>query len=518
VRVLRVALVNPPPIAIVEPWFDRPDWARDSLAYLAAYLRQYEGFEIVIIDAKFQRLDFQAVLARLLAFRPDVVGLCALTNEIKPAAYMAALIKERLPKTVTVVGGAHCTAIPQATLREFPSFDLAVVGEGEVTFYELCEALRIGDGVDSVRGLCYRQDGQELLTPPRERILDQDSIPHPAFDLLPPADEYWIQTLRGCPFNCQFCMNHNGRVARKRSVATVMEEIEQIIDRYHPRQLHFGDEIFTVDMERSHALLDAMIERDIPRRVRWECQTHVRFVDYELLKKMKAAGCVRVDMGIESGDEDKLRVLGKGTTVEMIKKAFDAARKVGLPFGTLLIIGHPNETVESMKKTIDLGVELNPHTPFISVMMPFPGTEISRMAAAGEAGYSLLSTDWDEYSTKLGSAAGFAGLSPWQIARAQLWGYIKIFLYNGRLIDLIRFCWQYRWAGMGVLLKVLFKRPVFARSKLKPADYQERLRGGIPVTARDLVEGRADWESYQKSEMRRTRRSAPELLHVITVR
>jgi radical SAM superfamily enzyme YgiQ (UPF0313 family) len=514
----RVLLINPPPIAIVEPWFDRPDWPRDSIAYVAAYLRQQRGFEVRIIDAKFQRLDFAAVLQQVESFKPDVVGLCALTNEIKPAAYQAALIKERLPGAVTVVGGPHVTAIPEATLREFPMFDVGVVGEGEITFHLLCKALRDREDFRDIHGLCYRENGQVVQTAPRERVIDQDLLPNPAFDLLPRATEYWVQTVRGCPFNCHFCMNHNGRVARKRTVDRVIAQIEELIDQFGAKQIHFGDEIFTIDMERTHLLLDEMIARGLHKKISWECQTHVRFVDYDLLKKMKEANCIRVDMGIETGDEEKLRILGKGTNLATIEAAFDAARQVGIPFGTLLILGHPHETMKSLKRTLDLGVRFNPDTPFISIMMPFPGTEVSRMAASGEGGYRLLSTDWDEFSTKLGTVLEFANLSRAQITRLQLWGYLRVFLYNYRFWDLARFAWQYRKAAWGALVKAVIGRPVFAASKRKPADYEQRLAGGVPVSASDIIKGRVDWEEFQKLEMQRTRKVAPNLLHVVTVR
>src|SRR5690606_4072708 len=135
------------------------------------------------------------------------------------------------------------------------------------------------------------------------------------------------------------------------------EEIQLIVDTYHPKQIRFGDELFTVDMPRIHALMDAMIERGLHRRVEWDCQTHVRFVDYELLKKMKEANCFIVEMGIETGDEEKLRQMGKGTNLEVILRARDAARQAGIHFGIFLILGHPNETRESLQRTIDLAIE-----------------------------------------------------------------------------------------------------------------------------------------------------------------
>jgi radical SAM superfamily enzyme YgiQ (UPF0313 family) len=511
-------LINPPPIAILEPWFDAPEWPRDGIAYVAGYLRQFDGYDVRVIDAKFQRLNFEQVKQIVADFQPDVVGLGALTNEIKPAAYLCSHIKELVPKVVTVIGGPHVTAIPESTLREFPMFDIGVVGEGEITFHRLCETIRDGGDFREIQSLCFREKDQIVSTPKRERLLEQDRIPDPAFDLLPPATEYWVQTVRGCPFNCNFCMNHNGRVARKRDVDRVISQITKLIDQYGAKHIRFGDEIFTIDMERTHLLLDEMIERGMHRRITWDCQTHVRFVDLPLLRKMKQAGCLRVDMGIETGDDEKLRVLGKGTTIRMIEEAFSAAREAGLPFGTLLIIGHPNETRESIRQTLDLAVRFNPDTPFISVMTPFPGTEVSRMAAAQENGYRLTSTDWDDFNVKSGGVLEFAGLSRSQIAWWQLWGYIRVFLFNYRFVELLRFIWTYRGAGLALVRRGLLGQQRNAGSRLRPADYEKRLAVGTPTSAEDIIRGRLSWEAYQKLEMARTRKVDSRLLKVVTAR
>jgi tRNA A37 methylthiotransferase MiaB len=515
---LKVMLINPPPIAIVEPWFDAPEWPRDSLAYVAGYLRQFDGYDVQIIDAKFQRLNFQQVKEMVDRFQPDVVGLCALTNEIKPAAYQASLIKDVVPNCVAVIGGPHVTAIPEPTLREFPMFDVGVIGEGEITFHLLCQAIRDGGDFRDIEAICFRREEGVVVNPKRDRVLEQDSLPDPAFDLLPSAKEYWVQTVRGCPFNCHFCMNHNGRVARKRDVDRVIAQIENLIDKHGAKHIRFGDEIFTIDMERTHMLLDEMMARGIHKKITWDCQTHVRFVDLAITKKMKAANCLRVDMGIETGDDEKLRVLGKGTTIKMIEEAFEAARQADLPFGTLLIIGHPNETKESIKRTLDLAVRFNPDTPFISVMTPFPGTEVSRMAAAGENGYTLTSTDWDDFSKMSGGVLEFAGLTRSQIAWWQLWGYVRVFLFNWRFVELAKFIWTYRGAGMTLVKRGLFGQQRHAGSRLVPPDYHERLASDARTTAEDIIRGRISWEEYQKLEMQRTRKVASNLLRVVTAR
>ena len=517
-KTLRVVLVCPPAIAVVEPWNDRPNWGRIALAYLAGYLRQYPDYEITLIDSKLERLSFEETHRRLVELKPDVVGFTAFTSEIKPAAYQASLLKEALPHVVTLVGGAHVTALPQQTLREFPGFDLAVFGEGEKTLHELCEALKTSGELRGIPGLAYREASDVVMGPTRERILDQDSIPLPAWDLLPRAEVYWVQTIRGCPFNCLFCMNHNGRVARKRSVENVIREIELIVNTYHPRQIRFGDELFTVDMARTHTLMDAIIASGLHRRVEWDCQTHVRFVDADLLRKMKEANCFIVEMGIETGDEATLRTMGKGTNLEVILRAGDAARAARIRFGIFLILGHPNETLDSLQRTIDLAIELNPDLPMFGIMTPYPGTEISRMAAANSSGYKLVTTDWDEYTKQIGGALEFAGMSRQRIEWIQLTAYCKVFLYNYRFRDFLKFAWHYKAGAWRALLKAVSRRPAVSFSRLKPADYDQRLSSGQAVVPGDIISAREDWEVVQRSELQRAKRASPELLKVVTIK
>ena len=94
------------------------------------------------MDCKFERLNFQQALEKILKFKPDVLGVGAMTNEIKASAYLAQLTKQKSPSTVIVIGDVHVTALPERTMREFPEFDVGVIGEGEITFHELCSAIK----------------------------------------------------------------------------------------------------------------------------------------------------------------------------------------------------------------------------------------------------------------------------------------------------------------------------------------------------------------------------------------
>jgi len=180
---------------------------------------------------------------------------------------------------------------------------------------------------------------------------------------------------------------------------------------------------------------------------------------------------------------------------------------------TFFIIGQPNESKDSIKKTINLAVKMNPQLPMIGLMTPYPGTEVSRMAAAGEGGYRLVSTDWDEYNKQIGGAMEFANLSRSQIEWIQIFAYIKVFLYNFRIRDFLKFAWEYRKGAWSVLKKAISGKSMSSTFD-KPDDYDSKLQSGHPATVDIIIEARRNWEEVQKSEMTRARKHSPELLKI----
>ena len=510
---LKICLVNPPVLAVLEPWYDKPDFPRTALACLAAFIRDIEGVNIKVIDAKFDQLSFSACIDSILEFEPDIVGFTAFTNEIKPAAYLAYKLKETQPAIKTLIGGVHVTAIPEATLKEFPSFDMAVVGEGETPLKEICEYYlnRGKTDLKEIKGLCFQKEEKYVTTGHALRILDLDQLPMPAWDLFRPADRYFVQTLRGCPFNCQFCMNPNGQVARKRSVENVILELNDIIDSYKPKHISFGDELFSVDMNRAHELLEAMIEHKIGEQVTWDVQTHVKFVDQEMFYKFKRAKVERVEIGVETGDAEIMKKMGKGISMKKIMEAYEFAKKADVPIGTFFIIGQPDESVSSINKTIDLAVKINPDLPMFGLMTPYPGTEVARLAAKGEGGYHLKTKDWDSYSKQLGGALSFANLSKRQIEWLQIKAYVSVYLFNGRIIDFLKMFWEYRTGAIELLKKFVSGRKELQQGSNKPKDYDSYFDNSKLLSLEGFINSREKWVEQQKNEIQRTRKEMPTL-------
>lgn len=462
---VRVALVNAPPFALHEPQYDTPIFTRYSLAVLASWLRENGVGEVLLIDAKYERVGYREILRRLREFSPDVVGLTAFTNEIIQCGHVATLVKnlarEQGKRIVTIVGGVHASALPEQTLHEFPQFDLVGVGEGEQTLLELARHVARGAApaeLSRIDGLAWRDPedpARVLRSNPRKNIADQRSLPMPAWDMLPPSPQYTVMTSRGCPFACNFCQNPNGRVVRKRAEDQFLEEVAWLIAERGCVDLHICDEIFTIDRARTHYLLDGMIELGFGDHYTFHAQTHINTVDAALLRKIDRAGCRLLGFGMETGDEETLKQMGKGTSLKKIREIMALSRETQLKLGTYFILGQPDESWRSAWNTIKLAVEANPETPVFGVMVPYPGTKVWDWAQKHERGYQLRSLNWNDYNKQIGDALAFDGISRRGVEFLQLAGYSLVFLANQRYREFSEFVWRYRTEGKVVLNKIV---------------------------------------------------------------
>lgn len=362
-----------------------------GIAYLLAVAKQCGGFQAEFIDMVAYNISLEALLRHIQEIQPRLVGFTAVTVRIKAAGFIAKEIKRLLPKTPICVGGAHATMIPNKTLDEFNSFDIIVRGEGELA------VPRILENPD--------KDFPEVLSC---GIEDLDSLPFPAWEefeldkypgLYPhrTRQELPISTSRGCPFSCIFCARPFGRNRRKRSVASVIKEIERNIEEFGCEALVFCDETFVVDLKYANSLFQSIISRGLHRKVIWACESRVDLTSPELFHLMKRAGCYYIFFGFESGDDKILKLAKKNFTVEQVKRAVKWAKDAGIICAGSFILGLPGESEETVEKSIKLARELNIYSTTFPIAVPFPGTALRRMAIRGEYGLRLLTDNWDDY-------------------------------------------------------------------------------------------------------------------------
>jgi len=359
-----------------------------GICYIAAYLEE-NGKDVEIIDCTPLEMSYGDLIAELDRGQPDVVGLSATTPSFESALKTATLVRERLPESVIVLGGVHVTALPEETLS-CKLFDIGVIGEGELTMLELVNHLEKHGlkKLSKIKGIAFRRGKTVVLTGKREFIQDLDSLPMPARHLIPPLEKYHptpasykklphadLMTSRGCPSLCTFCdRSVFGCSFRGRSAENVVDEVEELVNKYGVKDIKFFDDTFTLDTRRLNRICELFRERGID--VPWSCLTKVNLVSKEMLLMMKKAGCWQILYGIESGDPHMMELLKKGTTVEQNEKAVKLAKEVGLNVRCDFLFGTPGDSIESMRKTLEFAKKLNPDLAHFNKFTPYPGTEI----------------------------------------------------------------------------------------------------------------------------------------------
>jgi radical SAM superfamily enzyme YgiQ (UPF0313 family) len=461
-----IVLVNPPAQRVREARYDTPSFPAIGIAYIANYLEQHGGITPLVIDARLERRKEQQVIEEIVALQPAIVGFSAMTHMVTTAARMAAAIKARSPKTVAVLGGFHSTFLPARTLKEFPAFDFVVVGEGEIAFLKLVQAILAGGPVPDIKGVWYVREGAAIDMGRAEVPPTLDELGDPGWHLFNRAamDEYCtlipIMAQRGCPFSCNFCSRPYGQKVRRRTAECVVDEMESAGKQFGVREFLFFDETFTVNKKFTLAICTEIVRRKLD--VTWWAHAHANTLDLELVLAMKAAGCREVGMGVESGNDEIMAAMKKGITKTNLIRAVAALRAGGLPGSANIIIGHPNETIKTAWESIRFLAELNPVEPVIGIMVPYPGTEIWEMAIRGQGGYVKMSDNWDDYNKQLGNAVSLKSMSRRTMERMQAFGYVYIFLYNGRLGDMVRTMIKNRTLVLNMLRKLVFLPPLAA--------------------------------------------------------
>jgi len=436
---MSITLLNILPESIKERRYDRPHYPDPSLGSLFSYLKKH-NIRCGVIDAKLERLGLKETIKKLEYIRPSAIGFTSFTHEIERVACAANVIKNEFPNVKFIIGGSHANALPIKVLSEFPVFDVSVFGEGEQALVDL--AKNNFEDLDSIRSIAYRR-GDAILINSAHPPLDMNEFPILDWSKFRRALYYPVFTSRGCPYKCIFCSRPFGSKIRYRPIDVVIEELRQIKNLFNPRYIYIWDENFCSDRTRTLELLARIKKDKIIKGIKWFCQTHINNLDYELLRLMREAGCIRMGIGIESGNDDILSKIGKYTTKERIIKVASWIKKARIPFEGYFLLGLPYENWKTCMETIDFAVKLNPDFPVFGIVVPYPGTEIYNMAMNGKGNYKIISNRWRDYNKIMGKAIELKGLPRRKLETLQFYGYASVLLKNFRIFDILRFLFQF---------------------------------------------------------------------------
>jgi len=370
---MSVLLVIPPKETIFIP--DTPPL---SFAYLSASLKRNK-IEHSVTDLKLHK-NWKEVLDAKIK-NHSIFGITSTTYEFESAIEVAKFIKKKNPDSKIIMGGVHPTLMAKE-IKEHKEIDYCIRGEGENNLPELIHLIESGneESIERIKGVCYKGE-EKISCNPLELITELDSIPFPNYDKFE-LNRYssfpkhlYILTSRGCPFNCIYCSIGfiMGRTFRARSPKNVVDEIEHMSAKYGTSFFEFRDDNFAFDIKRAKQICKQIISKGL--NVKWCADIRIERLDEELVSLMKESGCMRLDIGIESTNNEILRNLRRGMTREQIERGISLIKKHKIPIKGYFIVGSPKETRRDAYNSLEFAIKNLDEASFY-MLTPYPGTEL----------------------------------------------------------------------------------------------------------------------------------------------
>jgi len=392
-----------------------------GLAYIAAVLRQ-NGFTPQVMDCYATQMDLVSILKGIQEFRPNVIGISCLSSSYDAIKDLSLSIRKEFPEVKIVGGNLHASIFAEEMLKT-RVVDYVLHGEGDYALLEFCRALSGDTPLSNVRGLSYFCDGQIVETEERPLIDNLDELPFPAWDLFPRAAyhtdprtevvpgqvEMQILATRGCPNACTFCSSRTrkslGSKYRMRSPASVSDEMEFMMDKFGAQVFGFMDLSFPLVKKHAMGVFEEITKRGLHKKMKWATECRVKPLDEETVQGMHASGCVRVNFGIESGNDDILKSLKKNFCVQDVRRAVDMMYAAGIEVDGMFMLGLPGEREDQIEDTIRLAATIPLRYAIFNLFVPYPGCEL----------YDVLSqegkirfTQWADFT----SYGGYSGKAP----------------------------------------------------------------------------------------------------------
>ncbi len=380
-----------------------------GLISLSSFLNSH-GIQTMVYDLNVEisnNTEIPKFLRRIsdeYQFSKPVFGISFLTPYVGNSYELAEAIKREIPESLIIAGGAHASFMAEEILSS-GAIDVVVRGEGELTLKELLEDIPY----PQIKGISYASviDGklQFFHNADRERIMDIDSLPRPAYEQLqlrkyhPILGSYRklpaanIITTRGCTGKCNFCCKTFGNKVTFKSPQGIVEEIEFLVQNYKIKHINIYDDTFTLNRSRVMEFCELIIEKKI--RIDWTCFARIDTMDKALLQKMKEAGCYQVMYGVENFDQEILNRISKNVEVSTMLEVIRMTKEVGIITRVSMMIGNPQDTWETFNNNIRILKKIKPDIVVASIFTPIPGSELYQWALANDR---LLSHNWSEFA------------------------------------------------------------------------------------------------------------------------
>lgn len=368
-----------------------------------------KGYEVNLIDCITKKYTIQDTVNVVMEYEPDYIVAEITTSTCHYDYGVIEEIKRNYSSAVIIIGGTHATALSEKVMSECGAIDIIARQEYDFTIGEIVDA----DGVyESVKGITYRKSERIIRNEDRLWLEDLDRLPFVSkvYSKFLNVNDYFyafarqpmiqIFSARGCPFHCNFCSypeTMSGRKFRRRSIKNFVDEIEYICKEMpHIQEIFIEDDTFTADKKRVMAICDEIIRREL--KPVWSCNTRAD-LPYEVMKKMKAAGCRLLVVGYEAGNQDVLNETKKGITLEDSIEFAKNTKKLKIKVFGCFMIGLKGDNRTTIEETFKFAKKLYPDMVFFQQAVPFPGTSFYEWVK--EKGY-LKTEDYSKWLNKDG--------------------------------------------------------------------------------------------------------------------
>lgn len=372
----------------------------------ALYVLSYAQYTLphhqyLFLDCVGEDITYDELKRRIQDFSPEIIGFTSFTISLIDVVKAAETARQVVPKAHLCLGGHHPTTFPLES-AQLACFDSIIVGEGEYAFAELIECIEQGREYTSITGLYTSETIHHYINPDMRDSRFHEFLYVPAayvedLDLLPPPDRSHIQhidyksivglrnklvtmlTSRGCPCRCTFC-NVPYKRYRPRNLELVMDEIEVCLKQGYD-EFHFYDDLFNITSKRVEDFCDALERRQL--EIVWDFRGRVNGVTYECLARAKSVGLRLISFGVETGSDEGLARLKKGTTTAEAEQVFRWCRELNIKTVADYMIGLPTErSADDVQKNIDYLIRLDPDYAQIGVLNLYPNTQLYEEAIA----------------------------------------------------------------------------------------------------------------------------------------
>lgn len=356
-----------------------------GILYLSAYLEKH-GISHMVFDTTFS--STKNLLQLIHEEQPNIIAFYVnLMTKINVLSIIRTLNEHGFQeKSRIVLGGPDVTYNQENYLKH--GADILVLGEGEETFFELCNSDDLSPAsLRKINGLAFMENGRLTRTGVREKISNLDDLPWPNrknIDLNAylsvwkkhhGASSVNVSTQRGCPYTCKWCSTAvYGQSYRRRDPGEVVKELRFIRDEYKPDHIWFVDDVFTVSHVWLHKFVEELSKAKV--KIAFECITRADRMNKEIVMLLKKAGCFRVWIGAESGSQRVIDAMDRRVSVDQVREMLLAARSAGMETGTFIMLGYPGESKEDIQATVQHLKKSNPDHFTITLAYPIKGTRL----------------------------------------------------------------------------------------------------------------------------------------------